>query len=190
MDVGAWGMNRGLPTKISSTGGRYTYDDQGETPNTNVATFIYEDGMTFVFEVRNRFTNTEGGNMVGDQFHKGVGVGNLFYANEGYYVEGQGFYDTKNQLIPVDDEKYPYPESKGCWGNFIEAVKKNDPAASFADAEASHLASAHAHLANISYRIGKSFEFDPKTETAPNCPEAQALLKDAYHPDFTVPELA
>ena len=66
MDIGVWGMNRGLPVRVDSVGGRYTYEDDGETPNTNVATFIYEDGTMFVFDVRNRYTNDESGVKVGN----------------------------------------------------------------------------------------------------------------------------
>ena len=43
------------PTKISSMGGHYLFDDDQETPNTQVATFEFEDGgkkKMLVFEVR------------------------------------------------------------------------------------------------------------------------------------------
>ena len=185
MDVGAWAMNKGLPVKVYSAGGRYTYKDQAETPNTNITTYTYDDGTVFVFEVRNRFTNTEGGNL----FSNGVGVGNLFYADGGYYVEGQGFYDTKNQLIPVDDAKYPMPEDISCWQNFLTAVRSRKWEDIRGNVEDAHVSSAHCHMGAISYRLGRSLEFDPKTERFSD-EQANTMLKREYAPGFEVPELA
>ncbi len=190
LDIAAWAMNKGLPVQIFSAGGRYTYDDQGETPNTNAATYIYEDGTMLTFDVRNRFTNREGGNMVNGKFHAGVGVGNLFYGNEGYYVEGQGFYDKKNKLIEVGEKEHPRPESEGAFQNFLNAVRSGNKEDNYANMEDAHISCATGHLGNISYQLGRSLNFDPKTERFVNDPEADALLRHAYEPGFEVPELA
>lgn len=179
LDIASWGMNRGMPVKVYANGGRYTYEDQAETPNTLAVTFTYEDGTMFTFDVRNRFTNDEAG----------VGVGNLFYADEGYYVEGKGFFDKENKQIDVDTKKYPYPRVKNCWQNFIDAVKAGDPAKVYGNAEDAHVSSALAHLANASYRTGRSLEYDPASRSFKD-DEANALLKRDYHDEFTVPELA
>jgi hypothetical protein len=53
-----------------------------------------------------------------------------------------------------------------------------------------HVASAHAHLANASYRLGRALEFDPATETFKNDEEANKMLKREYAPGFEVPQLA
>ena len=53
------------------------------------------------------------------------------------------------------------------------------------------------HLANIAARTGKVLEFDPKTETITNDPEANALVKRKYREhwgrrkayDFLLPPL-
>ncbi|MBI3119976.1 MAG: Gfo/Idh/MocA family oxidoreductase [Candidatus Hydrogenedentes bacterium] len=192
MDVGVWGMNRGLPVKVYSTGGRYTYQDIGETPNTQIATFTYADGTVFVFEVRNRFTNSEGGVKIGDQVLEGVNVGNLFYAEAGYYVEGQGFYDTRNQPIPVDDAKYPKPATAGPFQNFLNAVKSRNEADNFANMDIAHVSCAHCHLANIAYRLGMSLEIDPEKQVfvGQGAEEANKMLKREYAEGFEVPQLA
>ncbi|HOV59574.1 MAG TPA: Gfo/Idh/MocA family oxidoreductase [Candidatus Hydrogenedentes bacterium] len=190
MDIAVWGLNKGFPVKVNSDGGRYTYQDAGETPNTNVATFKYEDGTMLVFEVRNRWTNDEGGRMIDGKFVEGVSVGNLFYGEKGYYVEGQGFFDEKNRPIPVSDADYPVPDTRGNWQNFIDAVRAGDKKKNFADMRAAHLASGHAHLANISYRLGRSLRFDPKAEQFVDDAEANTLLTRQYAAGFEVPKLA
>ncbi len=45
MDVACWGLGKNeLPKRIHSSGGKYVYDDDQETPNTQLATFEYDDG--------------------------------------------------------------------------------------------------------------------------------------------------
>ena len=39
--VQRWGMGLGLPTRAVSTGGKYIYNDDQETPNTQKAVFDY-----------------------------------------------------------------------------------------------------------------------------------------------------
>ncbi|MBM3498978.1 MAG: Gfo/Idh/MocA family oxidoreductase, partial [Armatimonadetes bacterium] len=55
MDIALWGLNRGLPTKVFATGGRFGYEDQGQTPNTEICTYEWEDGVQLVFEVRGHY---------------------------------------------------------------------------------------------------------------------------------------
>lgn len=178
MDVGAWGMNKGLPVKIQSMGGRYTYDDSCETPNTQLATFTYADGTIMAFDVRGRPTNSE----------EGVGVGNLFYGKTGYYVEGKGFFDDGGKPIEIDDAKYPVAEESGHYENFLKAVKARDESFIHGTALDGHIASAHCHLANVAYRLGRTIEFDPATETCPNDAEANAMLRRQYEAGFEVTE--
>jgi len=180
MDVAVWGINKGMPVKVSSDGGRYTYEDMGETPNTNVATFKYPDGTMTVFEVRNRFTNDEAG----------VSVGNLFYADGGYYVEGQGFFDKKNQKIDIDETVHPYPEVPGCFQTYLNAIKSGRKEDIHGTMEDAHLGATHCHLANISYRLDRSLSFDPETETFLDDSEANDLLSRDYTEGFEVPKLA
>ncbi len=180
MDIAVWGMNRGMPVKVFSAGGRYTYEDACETPNTQVATFTYPDGTMLQFEVRGRATHTE----------EGVGVGNLFYGKSGYYVQGKGFFDDSGKEIRLSGSRYPIPESGDCYANFLNAVISRKEEDIHGTALDGHLASAHCHLANIAYRVGRSLEFDPETERFKDAPDADALLTREYHPDFAVPEIA
>jgi hypothetical protein len=42
MDICRWGLNlAGLPRRVVSTGGKFVYQDDQETPNTQSATFDY-----------------------------------------------------------------------------------------------------------------------------------------------------
>ena len=60
MDIARWGLGRDLPKGAVSTGGKYIYDDDQETPNTQIATLDYGDAE-LVFEVRGLNTGGEPG---------------------------------------------------------------------------------------------------------------------------------
>jgi hypothetical protein len=44
------------------------------------------------------------------------------------------------------------------------------------------------HMANISYRLGRSLEWDAQTLTFKNDPEANAMMKRNYRAPFVVPD--
>jgi GFO/IDH/MocA oxidoreductase family protein len=47
------------------------------------------------------------------------------------------------------------------------------------------------HLANASYRLGRTIQFDPETEQVVGDPDAEKLLRDGdrgYRAPFVVPE--
>jgi len=59
MDIARWGLGVGLPKAVFSDGGRFGYEDDGETPNTQLAIFDYDDSV-LQFEVRGLLTGSEG----------------------------------------------------------------------------------------------------------------------------------
>ena len=60
MDICAWGLGRtGWPESVSSTGGKFVWKDDQETPNTQQSTFDFGDAQ-ITFDVRNLPTPPEG----------------------------------------------------------------------------------------------------------------------------------
>lgn len=176
MDLAVWGLNRGYPTKVYSTGGRYAWNDQAETPNTQITSFTYGDGAIMEFEIRN----------IGSYQEAGQTTGNHFLGSKGYYVQGKGFFDYDHEAIKVDE---PKPISDGPWGNFINAVKSRKQEDIRGTAEEGHLACAHCHLGNIAYRTGRALTFHGKREKFDGDREANAMLHDKYASGFEVPDL-
>jgi hypothetical protein len=72
----------------------------------------------------------------------------------------------------------------------MDAVRKRDPKLLNAPIEEGHLSSALGHLANVSYRLGRTLDFDPKTEKCVGDEEANALLRRAYREPFVVKDLS
>ena len=183
MDIACWGHNRGLPVKIMSQGGRYGWDDDAETPNTQASSFTFDDGSLLTFEVRNlgSFEEADAGDCT-----------NSFFGTDGYYVRSKGFFDYKKKddqpvAIPVAEAA---PEKLSKWEHFIKAVRSRDNNDNPADMEKAKTSSAMCALGNVAYQLGRSLNFDPATETFGEDAEANAHLKREYREGFEVPQIA
>ncbi|MFN3325818.1 MAG: Gfo/Idh/MocA family protein [Bryobacteraceae bacterium] len=189
MDLAVWGLGKNrLPKAVFSSGAKFAYDDDQETPNTQLAIFEYED-CKLVFEVRGLLTPGEGS----IAFDSGNFIGNLFLGTEGYMCLDQNGFQ-----VYLGDERQPAQQM-----NLVEA-KPDDPAPhlrNFLDAvrsrrsknlnagiEDGHLAAALCHLANVSYRLGRRLDIDPAVESVVGDEEAQRLLTRQYRSPFVVPE--
>jgi len=191
-DLCMWGLDVGLPTKITSMGGKFLWDDSKEVPEVLTSIYNYpEEGKIIQFEVRPWYTNKEGG----------ASVGNIFYGDKGYLVvDGYDKYETflGPDRTPGKSGKDGGPSSSGMdrgaggtdghFNNFIEAVRKHDKSILNGPVETAHLSSGLAHLGNIAYRMDRVLEFDPKSEKFVNDPEADKMLTRKYRPGFEVPD--
>ena len=103
IDKARWGLGKTtLPTGVVSLGGRFGYQDDGQTPNTQIAVYDYGDAQ-LVFEVRG--LNSEG--------LQGAKVGNIFYGSEGYavstnYSSGTIFDLEGQQAGPLQRRRRPH----------------------------------------------------------------------------------
>ncbi len=168
MDVALWGLGEpGLPKNALSLGGRFGYEDQGQTPNTQLAFFDYGDAQ-LIFEVRGLPT---------ERFHPAAGgASNVFHCEDGTLV-GEKFYPTgSDKPAPIPDvEIKPGPGGEH-FGNFIAAVRSGKASDLNAPVERGHYSSALCHLANASYRTGEKVPFNPKTRAFGDNKEAYETL--------------
>jgi len=190
-DLCMWGLDVGLPTKITSMGGKFLWDDCKEVPEVLTSVYNYpEEGKIIQFEVRPWCTNTE----------EGATVGNIFYGDKGILVvDGYSKYKTylgKDRTPGKsgdDGAKEASGMDRGSGGtdghftNFIEAVRKHDSGILSAPIETGHLSSGLAHLGNIAYRMEKVLTFNPQAEKFVNDPEADKMLTRNYRQGFEVP---
>ena len=190
-DLCMWGLDVGLPSKITSMGGKFLWDDCKEVPEVQTSVYHYpEEKKIIQFEVRPWCTNTE----------DGATVGNIFYGDKGVLiVEGYDKYKTflGRERTPGkfgDDGTVSGSEmdrgaggTDGHFANFIEAVRKHDKTILNAPVETAHLSSGLAHLGNIAYRLDRVLTFNPHAETFVNDPEADEMLTRNYRGEFVVP---
>jgi predicted dehydrogenase len=190
MDLARWGLGVKLPKAVSSTGGKYVYDDDQETPNTQIATYDYGDKQ-LMFEVRGLPTGNEA-NMNPAQGPTNA-IGAIYFGEDGYMTLDDLAYQVYKgeKLERVDTMKYQEPRTSDTnphMRNFIASVKSRKHTDLNSDIEEGHYSAALCHLANVSYRVGRKLNFDPATEKFVGDNEANKLLTREYRKPFVVPE--
>ena len=88
----------GLPRRVMSIGGRFGYDDDGETANSQIAIFDY-DPVPLIFEVQG-LPRKRGDAAMGN--FKGVRIGVIVKCEDGYFAGGGGggwVYDNNDKKI-------------------------------------------------------------------------------------------
>jgi predicted dehydrogenase len=175
IDIVRWAMRKRLPVRVHSTGGRFGYKDQGQTPNTQNVTWTYDDGAMIVAQLRGLYTAEP---MSWDFFGT---KGHLHMNADGRFRITLG----RNKQPEPDVE---YPPNIDHFQNFAEAVRARDPKLLHAEIEETALSTALCHLGNISYRVGRDLRFDPAKMQFVGDSEANKLLTREYRKPYVVPE--
>ncbi len=114
-------------------------------------------------------------------------IGNLFYGSDGYLaIDG---YDAYKSWLKKDVE--PGPEGRGAadhWANFIDCVRSRKAEDIHSPVEEAHMSCTMMHLANVSYRLGRTLNFDPAKGQVIGDDEANRLLRGSYRAPYVVPE--
>jgi len=190
VDICRWLLGVKLPTRVSAMGGHFMFDDDQETPNVLVATYEFDVGgkkKFMTFEVRHWITNHEAG--IGERPGGDGGgntVGNIFYGSKGYMaIDG---YDTYKVFLGRKAEPGPEKRAGGSHhANFIEAVRAGKPEMLNGPIDEGAISCTLMHLANISYRVGRSLKVDPESGDIIGDAEASALMTRNYRAPFVVP---
>jgi predicted dehydrogenase len=211
IDLARWGLGVDFPIKASAMGGHFLFDDDQETPNNLYCTFEF-DGVgkrkMLEFEVRNWITNHEagigspgfGGEVIpgflgppGNEGRLSPGdntVGDIFYGSKGYMaVTNEEDYQSYRTWLGKERAPGPTSAKRGNnWANFIDCVRSRKKEELNAPIQEAHKSCTLIHLANASYRLGRTLHFDPATEQVTGDDEANTLLRGAYREPFVVPE--
>jgi predicted dehydrogenase len=211
IDVARWGLGVGFPIKATAMGGHFMFDDDQQTPNNLSCAFEF-DGVgkrkMIEFEVRNWTTNHEAGigtpgfggdpipGFIGPPGHEeklsmaGNTVGDIFYGSKGFMaVTNEEDYQSYRTWLGREQAPGPGAARRGNnWANFIDCVRSRKKEDLNAPIEEAHISCTLIHLANASYRLGRTLNFDPATEQVTGDEEANRFLRGAYREPFVVPE--
>jgi len=124
---------------------------------------------------------------LGPDSHAPSTIGNIFYGSKGYLaIEG---YDSYRTWLGEDQHPGPQANGKGDhFANFIDAVAAHKKQMLTAPVEEGHKSTLLVNLANVSYRLGRTINFDGKTESIVGDEEASRMLHGTFRAPFTVPE--
>ncbi|QNN20953.1 Gfo/Idh/MocA family oxidoreductase [Planctomycetales bacterium ZRK34] len=149
LDLARWAIGAdALPRSIVSAGGRYVWNDNGQTPNTHVVYYDYEPAP-IIIEIRNlpKQTGVRASDVM-QQLRAGVIIeceGATFRG-----LNGGAFYDDKGERI----RKVDGDNGRGHPANFIAAVRSRKRSDLNCEIAEGYLSTALCLVGNISHRVG------------------------------------
>jgi predicted dehydrogenase len=184
-----WSGEKG-PKKVFCTGGRpisgpAVLNDKEQTtdaPDHQVATFEFEN-FTAIWEHRKFAANN-------NEKH---GIGVYFYGEKGVlhigWRDGWTFYPTDPKAQTVHgDHQLQEPDGHNIallWADFIQAIETGRKPV--ADIESAHRSSCLPMLAMLSWKAGRSIQWDAEKEEIIGDPEASKLLRREYRAPWVYP---
>jgi predicted dehydrogenase len=186
VDLARWGLNVKYPSKVSSTGGRYMYQDDWQTPDTQMINMEFDNNSMISWE----------GRSCNGKSIEANSVGVIFYAEQGSMVIESGnsykIYDLKNNLVKevknnstVDARNLSDP-SKNLDAlhilNFFDGIRLGTPLNS--DILSGHQSTLLVQLGNISQRVGRSLDINPQNGHILKDKEAMKYWSREYQPGW------
>ncbi|MFN0050716.1 MAG: Gfo/Idh/MocA family protein, partial [Planctomycetales bacterium] len=179
LDVARWGLGVDYPSLVTCGGGKNYFDDDQETPDTQLATFEFP-GVTLQWEHRTWSPRGLDGESFGVAFYGTEAT--LITTGRGWkIVTGAG--DKEKIVDKHDGAEQMQSHVRNFLDSLITREKPN------ADIEINHKSTLLCHLANIAWRTRSVVKFDGQNESIIDNPEATALLGRSYRKGFELPRV-
>jgi len=182
IDLLRWGMGVDFPVRVSSNGGRFFCKDDWETPDTQVISLDFKEGVSMTWE----------GRSCNGRYIEGCSVGVTFYGEKGsmFMDGGNGYiiYSLDNKVIKevkptqtIDARNLANP-SGNLDGihvqNFFDNIYGRGTL--HADIHSGHRSTLLVQLGNIAQRVGHSLDIDSANGHILDDKEAQKLWSRSY----------
>lgn len=172
LDVARWALGQMThPVSAFSFGARWGYDDDGRTPNNQLALFRYEQGPPMLFD--NRGLPMKDMDWSQSPAYRGIRIGNIVHCEGGYLAESKAF-DAKGNLV----KKFSLDDGSMHQGNWIKAIREGKYLTDNQTVIQGHYSATLAHLANTSWRLGKKLRPEEIAERLKGDDETLATLED------------
>lgn len=182
IDIIRWGMGLSYPTGVSSTGGRYTYADDWEFPDTQVINFEFDNNKMITWEGRSCNARTI----------EDATVGAVFYGTKGSLAIDGGnsykIYDQQNKAVKNITSDMGFTEGDITnptqqldhyhFANFLDGIRKGTTLN--ADISVGCISSTLAQLGNIAQRTKSTFRTNPENGRILNNKAASKLWSRKY----------
>ncbi|MCX6299662.1 MAG: Gfo/Idh/MocA family oxidoreductase [Bacteroidetes bacterium] len=186
VDLARWGLDVNYPTSVSSTGGRFRYQDDWETPDTQVINLQFGNKAMISWEGRSCNAKHNESNSTGVIFYAENGT--LLIESSNSYkifdVKGVLIKDVKN-AVAVDARNIAGP-SQALDAlhiqNFFDGIKTGKALAS--DILSGHQSTLLVQLGNIALRTGRNLQIDPTTGHILHDADALKYWSRSYQPGW------
>ena len=183
----------GCPRSVYSLGGKYCYDDNQETPDTQHVLYEYDNiTMTFELTLWTPYMKKTPGNIRDtDQFPDWMFNATRIevYGTDGMMMMGR--HGGGWQAFGEDGKMIERPgrmETERHLDNFITCIRSGGRPNG--DIGEGHISTILCHLGNISSRLGgRKLAFDPESETFVGDNEANRFLGRIYREPWAIPDI-
>jgi predicted dehydrogenase len=179
-----WALGPAPPASVVAVGGKYSMDDNTETPDTLTVTYEYPDHTVTWEHLANTSLTL---------YNRPTGV--AFVGSEGCLIVGDGGYQivpgkAKYQLEPHEFVVEKISEAKSEGGqahvrNFLDCVRSR--AETVSNINIGSLASATAHLGNIALRSASRIKWDAAAGKVIGSDAAVQLCSRKYREPWSLP---
>jgi predicted dehydrogenase len=178
MDIARWFVKTDqLSSNVLSVGGRLGYEDDAETPNTQIVYHDYGD-MALIFEVRG-LPRAKGDKEM-DTFMGGK-ISVIIHCEGGHVVvpnyESAKAVDNDGKTIKEWREPKEFDGTHAHFENLLQVVKSRKYTDLNADIWEGHLSSALCHSGNVSYRLGAKASVDEALEKIKSQKDGEATFQ-------------
>lgn len=186
MDLLRWGLDLEYPVKVDSSGGRYYYNDDWETPDTQNINIEFPGKKYISWEGRSCNGRHIQEQSTGCEFYGDKGT--LFITGGDSYI----IYDEKNKIvkeeksrIEIDPRNLMNPAEQldsFHLQNFFNAIQKGEKL--FSDIDSGHKSTLLVQLGNIAQRTGRTLNIDAQNGHILKDAEAEKLWSRTYEPGW------
>ena len=194
LDLMRWGLQVEYPKRVVSTGGRFHYNDDWETPDTQTINIEFESNKSCSWESRSCNSLPVHGSTAGVVFH-GEGGSVILGSGNAYTI-----YDNERQPKVIKEVKENNTDKSqpnqrnmvgpGAWfdaphaHNFLQAIREGEKLKS--EIEGGHKSTLLCQLGNIAYRTGRALNIDQRNGHITGDVEAMKLWSREYEPGWEI----
>ncbi len=185
IDLPIWALDLGFPIEVSSSGGRFIIDDDGDAYDHHEILWRYpEMTMTWMSSLTNSYGfdlhgEPEIKRRLGIYFH---GANGTMYANYRSYE----IVPEEDRMDGLEPPEPSIPPSPGHELEWVECLKSREQPSCNPDYHVR--VDVPIVLGLLSYRLGRSIRFDPTRERIIGDPKARRLAKPKYRDPWKFPE--
>lgn len=184
VDLARWGLGVDYPVRVNSSGGRYRYQDDWETPDTQIMNMEFANKSMISWE----------GRSCNDQPVEGAGAGVMFYGDKGslligdsttykvFDINGKLLRHVKGEAVVGDARSLSTPSQQLDaihLRNFFDGIRKGTKLNS--EIAEGHKSTLLLQLGNIALRSGHSLNINPLNGHILHDRKAMKFWSREYH---------
>lgn len=175
IDLAMLGLDVQFPSRVTSSGGRFHWKDDQETPDTHIVTYDFPENRTILWEQRSSNPRRIEGSAFGVSYHGDQGT---------LVIDGNSYtlFDMRNEVVKRVEPVSGYNINSDHIANFLESI--TDGVAANSVISDTNAGVHNCHLGNIAYRTGRTINCNPENGAIIDDADAMKYWSREYAPGW------